>query len=258
MPDDKLKIDSRRNKIISILDRDRSVQVSQLSRELKTTSVTIRSDLRYLENNGYLERVQGGALQTAVSYSNREFLIRKREKADAKKRIASALSALVGDGSSIFINSGSTSYYAALELKSKKNLKIVTNSLTIATELGGIPTFNVILLGGEINSSYAFVYGSDALDQLERCKANIAILSIDGLCSNEGVSTMHAEEVLIDRMMIKRADESIIIADKSKLEQEGFLYVCGIEKISRLVTEKGTPSPILRDFKEKGLKVSLG
>lgn len=56
----KLKIDTRRNKIIEILNRDGQVKVSKLSEELKTTPVTIRSDLDALERDGYLERIQGG------------------------------------------------------------------------------------------------------------------------------------------------------------------------------------------------------
>lgn len=168
----KLKIDTRRNKIIEILNRDGQVKVSKLSEELKTTPVTIRSDLDALERDGYLERIQGGAVQTAVNYYNREFLQRKRLNANIKKRIASAAAELIHDGDTILINSGTTVYFTAVELKQRKNLRIVTNSLTAAIELGSVPSFHVILLGGEINSRDSFTYGNDVLEQLKRYRAN--------------------------------------------------------------------------------------
>ena len=228
----KLKIDTRRNKIIEILNRDGQVKVSKLSEELKTTPVTIRSDLDALERDGYLERIQGGAVQTAVNYYNREFLQRKRLNANIKKRIASAAAELIHDGDTILINS--------------------------AIELGSVPSFHVILLGGEINSRDSFTYGNDVLEQLKRYRANYAILSIDGVCAETGISTLHAEEVMVERMMMERANETIIIADSNKLEKEGFLYVCDTEEIDKLVTDQSADPSIIKKLKQKNIKVILG
>ncbi len=254
----KLKIDTRRNKIIEILNRDGQVKVSKLSDELKATAVTIRSDLDALERDGYLERIQGGAVQTAVNYYNREFIQRKRLNANIKKRIAAAAADLIHDGDTILINSGTTVYFTAVELKRRKNLRIVTNSLTAAIELGSVPSFHVILLGGEINSRDSFTYGNDVLEQLKRYRANYAILSIDGVCADTGISTLHAEEVMVERMMMERANETIIIADSNKLEKEGFLYVCDTEAIGKLVTDRSADPAVLKKLKQKNIKVILG
>lgn len=156
------------------------------------------------------------------------------------------------------INSGTTTYYTAIELKKHKNLNIVTNSLTVAIELGSCPSLKVILLGGETNSQDSFTYGSDVLEQLKRYKANYAILSIDGVSLEDGIAAIHAEEAMIDRMMMERAKETVIVADSRKLGKEGFVYVCDLNDIDKLVTEKGTDSGIVKQIRDKGIEVILG
>ena len=158
-------------KILELLARDGQVRVSQLSEALGATVVTIRNDLATLERDGYCERIAGGALQTVKNFYNMDFQLRKQENMDDKKAIALAVADLVQDGETLLINSGTTTYYAAIELKQHKNLSIVTNSFSVAIELGSHPTFRVIMLGGGINSQYAFTYGNDAIAQLRKYKA---------------------------------------------------------------------------------------
>ena len=55
------------------------VRVSELSKLLDTTVVTIRSDLDVLEQDGFLERTQGGAIQTVKNFYNLDFQRRKQE-----------------------------------------------------------------------------------------------------------------------------------------------------------------------------------
>ncbi|MGI6536912.1 MAG: DeoR/GlpR family DNA-binding transcription regulator [Caldicoprobacterales bacterium] len=258
MASEELKIDARRNKIIEILNKKGHVRVSQLSKDLNTSMVTIRSDLNALERDGYLERIQGGAIQTAFHHYNRELLAKKKHMAAEKKRIANALADLIEDGDTLIMNSGTTTYYAAVALKDHKNLNIVTNSLAIAVELGACPTFKVILLGGEINAQHSFTYGNDVLEQLKRYKAKHAILSIDGVCVDEGVSTIHAEEVMVARMMMERSNDTIIIADHSKLGKEGFMYVCDLQDINKLITDKKADPERVKEIREANVQVILG
>lgn len=252
-----LKLDMRRKRILELLSRDGQVFVSRLSAELHTSPVTIRGDLDALELDGYLERVQGGAIQTVQNFYNLEFQRRKQDQKDAKRAVAEAVAKLVKDGDTLLINSGTTTYYTAMALKKHKNLNIVTNSLAVSVELGGVPSFRVILLGGDINAQYSFTYGADAQEQLQQYKADRAILSMDGVCE-QGVTTYHAEEAVIDRMMIQRAKQTLIAADSSKLNHEGFSLVCGLDKLHTLVTD-GTCTPLeKKKWEELGLEVVRG
>lgn len=249
-----LKIDVRRNHILDILHRDGQVLVSQLSELMNATPVTIRSDLDALEKDGYLERVQGGAVQTAQSYYNLEFQQRKQHKKAIKKAIAESVAMMIQDGDTLFMNSGTTTYYVALALKRHKKLNIVTNSISIALELGETPSFRVILLGGDINAQYAFIHGADAQEQLLKYKADRAILSMDGICP-DGITTYHAEEAVMDRLMIQRSKQTILVADHEKLNHDGFSYVCDLNSIDTLVTDNTISKQEISEWKKLGLNV---
>ena len=249
-----LKIDARRKQIQDILTREGKVRVSQLSSILGASEVTIRNDLAELEKNGYLERISGGAVLTTRNYYNMDFQQRKQERAAEKQSIAIAAANLVNDGDTLMINSGTTSFFTAVELKKLKNLNIVTNSISIAMELGHHPTFRVILLGGEINPQYSFSYGIDAISQLQKYKADKVILSVDGICVNSGITTYHAEETEINKIMLNRAQESIIVGDYTKVGHESFSYICDLARLGCFVTNDCADETQLSEI-EKYLKI---
>lgn len=215
---------SRRQKILDALHQTGKVSVAAISRELGTTPVTIRSDLTALEEEGLLLRVQGGAV--LPPRSKNALVSTVATQVDEKRAIAAAMAQMIRDGDTLFINSGTTTEQVASALELRSNLNIVTNSLAVATILGEIPTFRVILVGGEINAQYGFTHGGDALAQLEKYKADWAILSVDGISISCGLTTHHAEEAMIDRIMIANARSTWIVADHTKIGKAGFARVC--------------------------------
>lgn len=250
-----LKIDLRRDRILEYLSREGQVRVSLLAEELGTTPVTIRSDLAALERDGYLERIAGGAIQTVKNFYNMELQQRRQHNAPQKKDIAAAAAQLVHDGETLFINSGTTTLYTAIELKRHKNLNVVTNSLAVAMELGNVQTFRVLLLGGDINVQYSFTHGTTALEQLRQFKADRAILSVDGIRADAGLSTYHAEEAVVNRAMMERARETVVVADVSKLGHESFSFISELAGASVWVTNAGGDKAALHAIEESGVRI---
>ena len=255
MADSKLKIDIRRDRILDLLRQKGKVYVSELSRELGTTPVTIRNDLDSLERDGYLVRIQGGALlraRPAPEWGGQEEVVRLPQK----QAIARAVAERIPDGSTLFLNSGTTSLCLAEALKNHRSLNVVTNSLSVAMELGKQSLIHVILLGGEINPQFGFTYGSDAEEQLRRYQADWAGLSVDGVSARGGVTSFHAEETAIDRMMIERAKHVVIAADYTKIGRTGFTRICGAGPEIALVTDSGcSPEPV-RELERLGVAVT--
>lgn len=255
MAESKLKIDVRRNKILEQLRADGKVSVSRLAADLCATPVTIRNDLTALERDGYLVRVQGGAVIShrpdnglAAGTEDKHFL--------QKQALAEEVARMVTDGQTLFFNSGTTTLHIARALKGKKHLNIVTNSLAIAMELGNIATFHVLLLGGEINATYGFTSGGDTQEQLSKYRADWAILSVDGVSAQGGITTYHPEEAIVDRMMMANARNRLIAAIGNKIGRAGFTRICDSDESIQLITDSTCEKDALLALQQEGVRVT--
>ena len=255
MAESKLKIDVRRSKILEQLKAEGKVSVSRLAAELGATPVTIRNDLTALERDGYLVRMQGGAV---ISHRLENPFASESEDATflRKQALAEEVAKMVGDGQTLFFNSGTTTHHIARALKGKKHLNIVTNSLAIAMELGNIATFHVLLLGGEINASYGFTSGGDTQEQLSKYRADWAILSVDGVSAQGGITTCHPEEAIIDRLMMTNAHKRLIAATGNKIGKAGFSRICDSDDSIQLVTDTTCEKDALQALQERGVRVT--
>ena len=251
--DSKRKIDIRRNKILELLHAHGRISVNRLSQLLKVTQVTIRNDLTCLEQEGKLLRCQGAAMllpEPAAAPSEAGIPDEPRKRA-----IGAMVAKLVRDSDTLFINSGTTSECIAMALRVRKNLNIVTNSLKVASILGATPSFRVLLVGGEINASYGFTHGGDAQEQLSKYQADWAVLSVDGISARGGVTTHHAEEAVIDRMMVSAAKRPVIAADSNKLGRAGFSRVCECKEGLTLITNADADEEAARLLTESGVEI---
>ena len=255
MAESKLKIDVRRSKILEQLKAEGKVSVSRLAVDLSATPVTIRNDLTALERDGYLVRIQGGAV-SAPRLENH--FVNDTEDATflRKQALAAEAAQMITDGQTLFFNSGTTTHHIARALKGKKHLNIVTNSLSIAMELGNIPTFHVLLLGGEINASYGFTAGGDTQEQLNKYRADWAILSVDGVSAQGGITTCHPEEAIIDRLMMANASKRLVAATGNKIGRAGFSRICDCDDRILLLTDATSEREALQELQDLGVRVT--
>jgi len=254
MAESKLKIDVRRSKILEQLKLEGKVSVSRLAETLGATPVTIRNDLTALERDGYLIRMQGGAV---ISPRLENHFVADTEDTTflQKQALAEEVAKMISDGQTLFFNSGTTTHHIARALKGKKHLNIVTNSLSIAMELGNVSTFHVLLLGGEINASYGFTSGGDTQEQLSKYRADWAILSVDGVSAQGGITTCHPEEAIIDRLMMANARNRLIAATGNKIGKAGFSRICDGDASIQLITDNTCDKDALLALQERGVKV---
>ena len=133
----------------------------------------------------------------------------------------------------------------------------MTNSLSAAAVLAQVPTVRVVLLGGEVNADYGFTYGGDAMQQLERYQPDWAVLSVDGVDAAQGLTTYHAEEAMIDRMMVHQARRVMITADHRKIGRAGFTKICDLGAGTVIVTDSGCDREALQALTQTGAQIRI-
>lgn len=248
-------LEIRRSKIIDKITDERMVKVTDLMKDFRVSMETIRRDLHYLEERGYLKRVYGGAVVHGLygeepSYERREII-----NFDEKRAIGVKAAELVNDGDTVIIDVGTTCLEVAKGLLRKKNLTVITNAMPIALEMMSHGNCRVIVLGGELRSGELATSGPMAAEQLQFFYANKLMLGVGGISPEHGVTDYHLEESKTRRIMIDRADEVIAVADYSKFGVTAMNCCCPIGRISTLVTDWSTPAQALVPHRAAGIEV---
>jgi DeoR/GlpR family transcriptional regulator of sugar metabolism len=230
-------VEERRAKIVEMLKYQRALKVSVLTQTFGVSVETIRRDLEFLENEGFLKRVYGGAIRKGVfgeepAYDKREVI-----NLDAKKAIAMEAAKLIENGDTVFIDIGTTCLEVAKLLSDRKNLTVLTNSFMIAKEMTDFPGCRVFLLGGELRKGELSVSGFLTSTNINLFNADKAIIGAGGVTLESGITDYHPEEAYVRRVMIDRSKYCVVVTDSSKFGVVAMNFVCPLEKIGVLVTD---------------------
>ena len=247
--------EKRHEEIIEHIQLNGKVKVSELSQKYNISEVSIRKDLEVLEAQGHLTRIHGGAVGMNKLYVNMDLTERFKTNAAAKRALAELAAKFIDDNDTIMMNAGTTLAYVLRALRGKKNISIVTNSVQNATEAALFPSFNVILLGGELDSKYQFTYGQDAIRQLENYHATKCILSVDGISAESGLTLYYSNEAELARKMIECSDVTIVAADSSKLGKNVFARITDAAKTDFLLTNRSDNSYEIEKLRKLGVKI---
>ena len=250
--------EERREKIYQYIKENTRANVSEMARIFSVTEVTIRRDLISLEKSkSNIIRTHGGAIIKAEKVVSNLTTLKSRMNIakKEKKRIAQYIASRIEDNDSLFIDSGSSTIEVANCLLHHSNLLIVTTSLQVVQILSGINNNRVIVPEGEYNKETDYLLGTDAQVSMNKYHVDKAILSFTGAIPNSGFFSANQHETSIKQIMLKNSQQSIICLDSTKIDNYAFSFICPIEEVSLIVTDKGISSKALESFKEKGPEV---
>ncbi len=245
--------EQRKARISELLKANDSVKVTELSRLFDVSEVTVRTDLEDMEKKGLLTRVHGGAVSSYKPYYSMNLNQRLETNQTEKVAIAEKVASLIRPNDTVMLNAGTTTLLVFRKFPAEYNLNIVTNSVSIALEASGNPNYNVILVGGSVNTKYQFTYGHDAVKQLERYHADKLILSVDGIDTAHGFTTYYNKECTVDVTMLKQADTCIVAADRSKFGHSAFTKISDLSVADMIVTSGTLSKEYVDEFNALGV-----
>jgi DeoR/GlpR family transcriptional regulator of sugar metabolism len=244
----------RRDRIADLI-RDRgSVRASELTDLFGVTDETIRRDLARLADQGVLRRAHGGAVATPTRAES-TFERRLHEHEEEKIAIARAAAGLVRDGSTIIIDSGTTTVHFARALADKRDLVVITNAVTNAIELIDSPSVMVVLTGGLVRPATLGAVGDLAVATLRELHVDQVFLAMSSITIAGGLTYPSFEEVAVKRAMIAAATEVILLADHSKFGHNSLVRVAPLDAVSTIVTSADCDPATVAAMREMGIEV---
>lgn len=239
------------------LDNEKYVNVLDLCKLLDVSAVTIRKDLKFLEDKGLLCRTHGGASLENPYINDRHVNEKEKIWVTEKSAIAQTAATLITETDSILIGSGTTVQALARFIKPIGKLMAITSSLNVVLELIKFKDVDVLQLGGFVRSSSASVVGSYALQILENISCSKFFLGVDGIDLEYGLTTTNLEEAQLNRKMLSSAQKTIVLADSSKFGKKGFARICGLDQIDQIITDNGIPTAVLTKLEDMGIVVNV-
>ncbi|MDB4582274.1 DeoR/GlpR family DNA-binding transcription regulator [Draconibacterium sp.] len=225
-------LNERQNKILTILGKNDQTTVNDLAKKLKVSSVTIRQDLRFLETEGLLKRVHGGAvLKDADNLQNR--LGVNYEK---KLRIAKKVASYVNEGETILIESGSVNVLLARELLKIKKVTIITTNVYIARQFRKNEQANIIILGGIYQHDSETLVGKITKTCIDQINIDKAFIGIDGYDAKSGFTIRDLFRAEISSYILQNARDVFIVTDSSKFGKTELTNICYPRDIQHLAT----------------------
>ena len=247
----------RRALILEQLRRDGAGSIVALAEGIGVSPSTIRRDLEFLTEGGYIVRSHGGALLREPSHTTFEpgQEIGAHVARAAKEAIGAFAADMVEDGQSVIFDSSSTVLEAAKVVVAKRlRLTVCTNDLGTALVLARSETAQLVVLGGTNRRGSLTTVGEPGLSFLARLHADVAFIGIHSLHGGR-LSETSIDLAATKERMIACATRAIVLADSSKFRHPAFCDVCEASAVQTVVTDDGIGAADHARLVEAGVEV---
>jgi DeoR/GlpR family transcriptional regulator of sugar metabolism len=245
----------RQNQILELLARQGRLSVADIVETFAISEATARRDLESLAGEGKLQRVHGGALACLQAPPEPPILQRELEQSEEKAAIGLAAAALVKDGETVFLGSGTTVLEVARNFKQRRGLTVITNSLPVLNLLSGFPGIVVIALGGILRSSELSFIGHITEQALSELHTDRVIIGVHAISLESGLTNDYLPETMTDRAILKAGREVTVVADHTKVNAVSTAFLAPVTSIHRFITDSAAPDDFLSALKKRGVEV---
>lgn len=247
--------EERRSRLLEFVRMRRFAALPELAAELAVSESTVRRDVEQLESQGCARRIHGGILFTGPMPTIPHFEASQSLEWAQKKAIAAKAVELAIEGETILLDGGSTTYEVA-RLLVDRPLHVVTTSLPVANLFAVAANSDLIFVGGNLCPRNGVVRGPIANQTLSQLRVRKTILSMAAI-NDEGFFNNDLLLAETERVMMRAADEVIVVADSSKLGRQSLAHLCGLEEVAHFVVDDGISPEWREKFLAAGVKLHV-
>lgn len=239
-----MKQNTRHQKIVQLVKEEGFVSTEVLVDNFSVSPQTIRRDLNELAEKNLVRRHHGGASLLESSVVNDSYVNRKQKTAKEKMKIAHAMAQRIPDGSSLFIDIGTTAEALASALLNHTNLRVVTNNLNVASILMQKPDFRVIVAGGEVRNKDAGIVGEATVDFINQFRMDFGIITISGLDMDGSLLDFDYQEVRVTQAIIECSRAVFLPVDHTKFGRNAMVNIGNVSQVNKIFTDIEPPEEL--------------
>ncbi len=251
-----MDFEGRKRFILNRLEQAGTVMIQEITENCRVSDVTARRDLATIESQGLLSRIHGGAVKSRSSDSMFSYDKAALHSREQKMMISAAAASFIQEKDSIYIDCGTTVYHLSKYINHFKNLRVITNSLPVVSELIFHTGIRVYLLGGELDNKRRAMYGPMSENMIRYYRASKAFIGAGGVSLADGLSAGSEKEASITRMMAQAADTVYLLCDSSKIEKSAFVHYAPLEMIDYLITDQ-IDAELKKAYEKQNIKVII-
>jgi DeoR family transcriptional regulator, glycerol-3-phosphate regulon repressor len=249
-------LSDRQEAILTLARSAGRVGVEELSARFGVSPQTIRKDLNTLCDRRLLARQHGGAM-LASGIENLAYAARRALAQAEKRRIAACCAALIPDGSSLFLNIGTTTEEVARALSGHRNLLVVTNNIHVVSILLPFPGVEVVVAGGPVRHTDGGIVGEATVDLVSQFKLDFAVIGASALDEDGSLLDFDYREVRVARAILGNARQAILVADAGKFERSAPVRIGHVSQLHCVVTDRAPPPRFAAACREAGTRLEL-
>ena len=246
----------RRNLLVDFVNSEGSVTFAQIKQQFPDVSdMTLRTDLKALDQQGEIIRVHGGAKSVGFAVGTDDLLSRRAGRRSAEKAlIAKKAASLITPGHTVFIDSGSTTTALAAVMEDM-DLLVFTSSLTVASELARLEHVMTFMVGGRLNRYSMSVTGARAIEEVRSMTFDQVFLGVTGHRRREGFSCGSDDEAVFKKTLVDRANECIVLMDSSKEDRPSTFLICKLRDVDSVISDGGLSADFVSTCEDQGVTV---
>lgn len=249
-------MEQRRNMIVDLVNQNGKISFAQLKKRIPQISeMTLRTDLKALDEAKRIVRVHGGAKSVDVVVGTDDMLSRRSVRnIEAKQQIVHKALKLIRKDTTIFLDSGSTTTMLAAAMADQSNL-IYTNSLTCAAELCRLTKADVHILGGRMNRYSMSICGIHTVQEVMRINFDQVFMGVTSYCEQTGFQCGVDEEAVLKRIVMQQADQRILLMDSSKIGVKNTYSFCQVKDADVIISDDNLMDEYLQEWRQNGVQV---
>nr|WP_244491165.1 DeoR/GlpR family DNA-binding transcription regulator [Paramesorhizobium deserti] len=248
--------ENRQAYLLRYIERNHYISIEEISRLFSVTTQTARRDVMALEQQGKVRRLHGGAA-IATPVDPLTYRQRRVDNAPQKERIGAMVAEIIPDGAAVFIDTGTTCEAIAHALVRRRDLRVVTYSLRVATILSENSNFVLAVPGGFVRPVDGGVFREDTAEYIRRFKFDYAIISVSGIDDDGDMCDDDHGEVAAVSAALAQSDRTLLAVDSSKFGKRALVKLGSLRDVDVLVTDKMPKEPLLKKLEESNIEVHL-